>query len=123
MQATKARPITLVPYCDRAGHARWRATSSNGKNIGSSGEHFASWDNAIRAARRLPEILRKPSTKLKVYTDTGSEWRWRVKAANNHIIASSGESFDSFRNAVAAGRNFCKRIRDGKVVIRTGKGR
>lgn len=29
----------------------------------------------------------------KVYRDTANQWRWRLYAANNKIIADSGESY------------------------------
>lgn len=28
-----------------------------------------------------------------VYQDTNKEWRWRLRAANNRIIATSGEGY------------------------------
>lgn len=37
-----------------------------------------------------------------VYKDGAGEFRWRIRAANGEIIASSGESFDSYRNATDA---------------------
>lgn len=37
-----------------------------------------------------------------VFMDEGGVWRWHRKAANHKIIATSGESFDSQRNAERA---------------------
>jgi len=31
--------------------------------------------------------------KFEVYEDAAGEWRWRLKAANNQIIAVSGEGY------------------------------
>lgn len=36
---------------------------------------------------------------FEVYEDKGGKYRWRLKAANGQIVASSGESFDSKSNA------------------------
>lgn len=36
------------------------------------------------------------------YQDTRGEWRWRVVAGNNKIIADSGEGYDSKWNAERA---------------------
>ncbi len=33
------------------------------------------------------------------YEDEGGEWRWRLKAVNGQIIATSGESYKSSSNA------------------------
>lgn len=40
-------------YADRGGKYRWRAKSSNGQTVASSGESFASKASAQRAARNV----------------------------------------------------------------------
>lgn len=44
--------------------------------------------------------------KIEVYRDSSRKWRWRRRSeGNNAVISTSGESFDSKRNAAfAAGR-------------------
>lgn len=37
-----------------------------------------------------------------VYKDTGGEWRWRLWAANNRIIATSGESYTNRTDCIDA---------------------
>lgn len=32
-------------------------------------------------------------SKLEMYKDSKSEWRWRLKASNGRIVATSGEGF------------------------------
>lgn len=34
--------------------------------------------------------------RLSVYRDTAKEWRWRLTAANNRVIADSGEGYKNF---------------------------
>ena len=46
------------------------------------------------------------ATKFEVYDDSSGKPRWRLKAGNGQTIASSGESFSSHANAVAAAENF-----------------
>jgi uncharacterized protein YegP (UPF0339 family) len=36
---------------------------------------------------------------FEVYEDKGAKYRWRLRAGNGQIVASSGESFDSKSNA------------------------
>jgi uncharacterized protein YegP (UPF0339 family) len=36
---------------------------------------------------------------IEKYEDAAGEWRWRLKAANGQIIATSGEGYDSKSNA------------------------
>jgi uncharacterized protein YegP (UPF0339 family) len=40
--------------------------------------------------------------KVEVYRDRGTNWRWRLRAANGAIVGGSQESFDSRSNAVRA---------------------
>jgi uncharacterized protein YegP (UPF0339 family) len=41
--------------------------------------------------------------KVIIFKGADAKWRWHLKAANQRIIATSGESFDSKSNAKRAG--------------------
>lgn len=43
--------------------------------------------------------------KFIVYPDKSGQYRWKLKADNGQIIASSGEAFDSKSNAKRAAEN------------------
>jgi uncharacterized protein len=43
--------------------------------------------------------------KFEIYPDASGQYRWRLKASNGQIVASSGESFDSHSNAKRAAEN------------------
>ena len=43
---------------------------------------------------------------FEVYEDKAGKWRWRARAANGAITATSGESFDSRGNAARAALRF-----------------
>jgi uncharacterized protein YegP (UPF0339 family) len=43
--------------------------------------------------------------KFEVYEDQAGHYRWRLKASNGQIVASSGESFASKSNAKEAAEN------------------
>ena len=43
---------------------------------------------------------------LEIYPDESGKWRWRARAANGAITASSGEGFDSHANATRAALRF-----------------
>jgi uncharacterized protein YegP (UPF0339 family) len=56
-----------------------------------------------------------------VYQDRAGEWRWRLLAANNRIVADSGEGYTRMRDcerAIAAALRATKQIaadlREGK---------
>ncbi len=40
------------------------------------------------------------AAEFEVYKDNGGNWRWRLQAANNQVVASSGESFSSKQAAI-----------------------
>lgn len=53
--------------------------------------------------------------KFEIYKDASGSWRWRLKAANGSIVASSGESFSS-KEAAQNGVDVVKRIAAGAAV-------
>lgn len=46
-----------------------------------------------------------------VYEDSAGLFRWRLLAANNRIIADSGEGYSRERDARRAATNVCKACR------------
>jgi len=49
---------------------------------------------------------RATTMRVIVFLDANLSWRWHIKARNNKVVATSGESFDSKRNARRAAVNF-----------------
>lgn len=45
-------------------------------------------------------VTREP--RYEVYPDSAGEWRWRLKAANNRIIADGAEGYSEKRHAYRA---------------------
>lgn len=43
--------------------------------------------------------------KFEIYEDAAGKYRWRLKAGNGEIVASSGEAFASKANAERAAQN------------------
>jgi uncharacterized protein YegP (UPF0339 family) len=48
------------------------------------------------------------AAQFEVYADTGGNYRWRLRANNNQLVASSGESFSS-KDAAKGGAEAAKR--------------
>lgn len=48
--------------------------------------------------------------RFKVYQDKSGQWRWRLLAANNRIIADSAEGYASKRNAERARDNVIDQV-------------
>lgn len=43
-----------------------------------------------------------------VYRDAGLQWRWHIIARNGQVVATSGESFASKRNALRSVKAFLR---------------
>lgn len=88
---------------DLGGYPRWWLYSSNGQVVAHSGESFDSTYNAKRAAENFKANASRWT--YEVYADDGGSYRWRAKAGNGQIVASSGESFYDRSNAQRAANN------------------
>jgi uncharacterized protein YegP (UPF0339 family) len=84
-------PAGFETYRDKGGEYRWRLVHRNGNVIATGGEGYATHGNARRAVRRLRE--RVDEFEREVYEDRGGEYRWRLRAANDEIVATSGEGY------------------------------
>lgn len=58
--------------------------------------------------------MSEATPRLTVYEDKRHEWRWRLQAANNRIIADSGEGYKQRTGAVRAARRMA---RDVQILI------
>jgi hypothetical protein len=54
--------------------------------------------------------------KMEIYQDASGNWRWRIRASNGQIVASSGESFSSKANARTAAENVKARAGSAEIV-------
>lgn len=65
----------------------------------------------------------KPKRRFIVYQEETSaillrgKWRWRALARNNRIVSSSGENFDSRRNATRAAAQEAALYPEGVAVV------
>lgn len=62
-----------------------------------------------------------PQTRFELYRDRGGDWRWRLRHRNGQVIAASGESFDSKRNA-RDGAGSVKRVAADAPVVEVDDG-
>jgi uncharacterized protein YegP (UPF0339 family) len=80
-------------YQDRGGEFRWRLKAANGEILATPGQGYK--DKAD--AKHGIDLVRKGGTddkmKFEVYEDAKKEHRWRLKAGNGQVIASSSEGY------------------------------
>ena len=90
--AAQTRSLTFEIYQDRANQHRWRLKASNGQIIATSGQGYKDKRDAKNAIDR---IKADAATRLKfeTYADNAKEYRWRLKASNGQVIATSGQGY------------------------------
>jgi uncharacterized protein YegP (UPF0339 family) len=97
-------------YQDSADPPEWRwRVKADDTIIGASSEGFSREAYTINNLKSLPKYCRDVDIKtasddadspaserllpLEFYQDTGSEWRWRIKAQNGRIVHASDEGW------------------------------
>jgi uncharacterized protein YegP (UPF0339 family) len=61
-------------------------------------------------------------TTIEMYRDVHGEYRWRMKAANNKIIADSAESYGTYNSLHRAATQIVDRMSAGNVKLKIKKG-
>jgi len=86
-------------YKDKGGTFRWRLKAANGAVLATPGQGY----KAMADAKRGVEIVQKAGSddkaKFEVYEDAKKEHRWRLKAANGQVVASSSEGYKAKADA------------------------
>jgi uncharacterized protein YegP (UPF0339 family) len=93
-QAKKAaRKLKFEIYPDAAKEYRWRLKAANGQIIATSGEGYKAKADCRAGIDRIKSDVASDKLKFEVYDDARKESRWRLKAANGQIIATSGQGY------------------------------
>ena len=87
-------------YRDAAGEYRWRLRHRNGNVLADGGEGYTRRNDANRAVDRIRD--RAADLGFELYEDDAGEHRWRVTSDNGHVIADSGEGYDTRNGAETA---------------------
>jgi uncharacterized protein YegP (UPF0339 family) len=86
-------PTGFEVYQDTAGEWRWRLVHRNGNILADSGEGYTRRNDANRAVERVQRRI--DDLAFETYEDQGGEYRWRLRGANDRIVADSGEGYDT----------------------------
>jgi uncharacterized protein YegP (UPF0339 family) len=92
-----AKTLTFEVYKDKIDEYRWRLKATNKQIIATSGQGYKDKRDCKKAIERIKDDA---ATKLKfeTYTDSAKDTRWRLKATNGQIIASSGQGYKDKRD-------------------------
>ena len=80
-------------YRDKAAEFRWRLKAGNGEILATSGEGYKAKAPAKRAIEHIEKDASNPDAlTFELYEDAKAEHRWRLKAKNGKIIATSSKN-------------------------------
>jgi len=78
-------------FKDKKGEFRWRLKANNHKVIADSGEGYKQKASCNHGIDLVKQLAKKAD--FEVFQDKRGEFRWRLKAENNQVIADSGEGY------------------------------
>ena len=112
-----ASKLKIDLYKDKAGEFRFRIKAGNGEILATSGEGYKKKDSAKNAI----ESLQKKSDKLnyELYEDKKGEHRFRIKAKNGNVLASSSEGYKDKSDAEKAMSSIRDGAKDAEVTDET----
>ena len=86
-------PASFEIYRDSAGEWRWRLVHRNGNILASASESYTRRRDAKRALDSVRDQEVDGDDQFEVYEDNRGEFRWRFRARNDEILATSGEGY------------------------------
>ncbi len=107
-------PTGFEVYLDAAGEWRWRLVHRNGNILADSGQGYSRRHDANRAVARIRDGI--DDLEFEVYADQGDEFRWRLLASNDRILADSGEGYRDRTEAEAAVRRIHEYAPDADIL-------
>jgi len=81
-------------YQDNAKEFRWRLKSANGSILATGGQGYKAKADCKNGVERIKQDA-ADKLKFEVYEDNKKEHRWRLKATNGQVIATSSEGYKS----------------------------
>jgi uncharacterized protein YegP (UPF0339 family) len=100
-------PTAFEVYRDAADEWRWRLIHRNGEILADGGQGYAERTGAQDGIESVRARVDDEDA-FEVYEDEAGEYRWRLRASNDEIIADGGEGFSTDRGA----RDSVARVRE-----------
>jgi uncharacterized protein YegP (UPF0339 family) len=92
-----AKTLVFEIYQDKVQEYRWRLKATNQQIIATSGQGYKDRRDCESAIERIKADA-KTKLKFETYTDASEDTRWRLKATNGQIIATSGQGYKDKRD-------------------------
>jgi uncharacterized protein YegP (UPF0339 family) len=88
-----ARKLKFEVYKDSAKEFRWRLKAGNGEILATAGQGYKAKADCKKSADRIKEEAATDKLKFETYEDKAMEHRWRCKASNGQVVASSSQGY------------------------------
>jgi uncharacterized protein YegP (UPF0339 family) len=89
-------------YEDAGGEYRWRLVHDNGNILAAASEGYTRRGDAKRSVDSMQDDVAGADDRFEVHEDNRGERRWRLRAKNDQIVATSGEGYSSESEAERA---------------------
>jgi uncharacterized protein len=81
---------------------RWRLKAANGAILATGGQGYKAKGDAKNGIASVQKAAANPKANFEYYEDNKKEHRWRLKATNGQVIASSSEGYKAKADAEKA---------------------
>ncbi len=81
---------------------RWRLKAANGAVLATGGQGYRAKADAKNGIASVQKAAASPKANFELYEDKNKEHRWRLKASNGQVIASSSEAYKAKADAEKA---------------------
>ena len=89
-------------YTGKKEDFRWRLKAGNGAVLATGGQGYKAKADAKNGIASVQKAAANPKANFELYEDAKKEHRWRLKAANGQVIASSSEGYKAKADAEKA---------------------
>ncbi len=86
-------------YQDASKDYRWRLKAGNGEELATPGQGYKAKADAQNSIDRIKKDAATDKIKFEVYEDNAKQSRWRLKASNGQVIATSSSGYKSKADA------------------------
>jgi len=78
-------------YQDAAKEFRWRLKAGNGEILATAGQGYKAKADCMKGVERMK--AEAGTLQFEDYQDQANEFRWRAKAANGQVVATSSQGY------------------------------
>ena len=111
--------LKFESYQDTAREYRWRLKAANGEILATSGQGYKAKSSCQKGVARIMQRVATAKLRFEMYQDKANEYRWRLKAGNGQVVASSSEGYKAKSDCEHAAELIRKGAARANVVDKT----